>query len=184
MSELYSISEYPVAPGDGLTINKTAGYVRCLEASGPFKISLNNGERADFEAGLGVEADFTKVRIENPGTSVITVKLGFADRKIDDSRMVLSGSVAVGCGGSEFTDDFLEISNTPTLLLAANSGRTSAVIRAGDSPLCIGPNGSVTYQEPATIGAGQSMTIAHKGEVWGVREVAGTDKAGIYEEKA
>ncbi|MEY8798944.1 hypothetical protein AB9K35_01250 [Leisingera sp. XS_AS12] len=91
----YQADTWKIGAGESLEIARAAEFLVCLEASAPFKITFDHGTKTNFEAGLSfkVPGGFSHVRIENPGASEISVRLGFGRGDLRDARLVLDGAV-------------------------------------------------------------------------------------------
>lgn len=174
-----------IAAGDNLVVNVPGNFFRVLQASGSLSVSFDDdGQAAFVEPGLAIYRDkpFVSLRLTNDGAAAISgvmVAIGFG--RYDDNRLQYGGGVAIRGGGSGFTDAVVSVGGTATLILAANTSRSSGVIRSGGADLWLGPDASVTATGPATIPAGGALTIGHVAAVYAIRSGGAAD-AGVYAE--
>ncbi|NVK16707.1 MAG: hypothetical protein HWE35_21250 [Rhodobacteraceae bacterium] len=92
----YKSDKWSIPAGERLEVARPGEFLVCLEASGPFKIAFDqSGTETDFEAGLSfkVPQGFQRIRIYNPNTAAISVRLGFGRGELRDARLVLDGAV-------------------------------------------------------------------------------------------
>lgn len=178
-----------LAAGAARTLDVVGDYFLVISSTQTeFNVAFDNGPHIAFQQGFSGKVSndgepYEAVTIHNPNGSSLTVVLALGFGELWDNKATISGSVAVKAGGDAFTEQAVSVGTSAVELLAANTNRTSAVIRAGSSDLTLGPTSGVTALTPATIPAGASMTIAHTGAVYGIR-AAGTANAGVYEETA
>lgn len=175
-----------LAAGVSEPIEITGHYYRVLSATDTVEVGIDQGSTYELEVGIGVPVPggFKQLRLYNPTAGSITVTVAVGIAAIDDDRQTLTGTVAVKGGGAGFTDTEVTVGVTATLILAANANRTSAIIRAGAAGVFLGGAGmSAGTAGLETIGAGQSLTIAHTGAVYAIRS-SGSSPVAVYEETA
>lgn len=89
----YKSDKWTLAPGESITVARTADFLVCLDADAEFNIQIDNSPETEFAKGLtySTTGEFTSVRIVNPSALAITVKMGFGRGGIRDGRMILEG---------------------------------------------------------------------------------------------
>lgn len=130
----YRAETFQVQAGGSIEIHRSAEFVICLEASFPFKVAFDDAPKTNFEKGLSYEAQvaFTKIRIENPTESEMTISLGMGRGGIRDARFVVSGSVKTEFDAPAFIDTVEKIAagaGVSTLIVGSDVRRKEAVIR-------------------------------------------------------
>lgn len=191
MSVPYTEDKIVLSPGERRTRALSGNKFSLYTATGPVELAF--GEQTEFfaiKAGRsipGPDGGFEIVRFYNPGAVDITVEFAVSIADVRPFDVTISGSSAIPVrGGGSVAQPQVEmiVSNVAVLILAANANRTSAIIYAGTDGLFTGPNNAVTAGDVPTVPSGGSMSIGHKGAVFGIRKVAGTIKAAAYEEVA
>ena len=60
----YSTRSFAVPANGSIELYREAEFLTCLEATGDFKIKIDNGPSFDFEAGLSISFDRAFTRLE------------------------------------------------------------------------------------------------------------------------
>ena len=80
----------PAGEGRSVVENVTGNFFICKESSAAFEMTLDNGEKFDFEAGLSFELEpgdlFKRITFTNPSDTEITLEFYAAVGKVKDSR--------------------------------------------------------------------------------------------------
>ncbi len=180
----YQVFSNVLASGATVQWEVTGRYFRLLSATAALKIATDDAEPQVFYPGIGAnEPDgFKSLRIVNEKVFAVGFELAAADGPVSDSRFTIDGGLPVKAGGASFSFAEIDVSNVAVELLAADAGRTSCVIQAGQTGLWLGPTKAVQVGAVPTVPAGQSLTIGHRGAVWAIRAAGGAVKAGVYTE--
>jgi hypothetical protein len=158
----YATRDFTIPAGALVQVARASDFLVCLQASAPFRVSMDNQPASDFEAGLTLSpvGGFQLVAIENTGAATLTIRLGFGIGNVRDGR--ISGQV----GTKETMPDQLTTgapvacpTGASTLVIAANSARREAVlINSGAGVVYIGQAaGAAGAGLP--LQAGQSITL-------------------------
>lgn len=185
---------YPMALAAGASVTHRfeGRHIRFLSAGAvleikPVKYGANlSASFEDLPKGTSLEVPegYDEVIVRNPTGGEVSYTIVLSVAEFVDNRFTAEGSIAVRGGGDAFTDDpEVSVGAAAVEVLAANSDRTAAIIRAGSSDLWLGPDNTVSAAGVATLAAGEKMTITHTGAVWGIRSGGAVD-AGVYEETA
>lgn len=139
------IRSYPltITDGNGATFGGglTANYVRCMDSSGvsvTVELEGKDGKtsRFEIEGGLGFRTDeFNKGRVVNNTGSTIFVEMMVSDEgAIDDSRLVMSGTMSVSTAAAEsLSIEPVKNFTVLTEVCSARSNRKHAVVQlSGD----------------------------------------------------
>ncbi len=165
-------------------------YIRFLSAGAELEVrpvKIGENLSANFEplpkgTSLDIPDGYDEVIVRNPTGGAVAYTLVLSVAEFKDNRFTAEGSIAVRGGGDAFTDDpAVSVGSAAVEILAANSDRTAAIIRAGAAGLWLGPDNTVAASGVATMAAGEKMTITHTGAVWAIRS-GGASDVGVYEE--
>lgn len=161
---------YTLAAGEAVEVNGEANEVRCISATAAFKLRIDRGPSADFEAGIGYRAPgpFSSVTIENPNASAITVKLSISRGGVSDSRLSLPDGARVADDAPDMWDDFAAVSvgaGANAQLLAANTDRREAILsnNGAASVYVLGSTG--TTPRGVVLAAGATFVIQTTAEI-------------------
>lgn len=179
----YRVYPFTVDAGQSVEHVTAGSAYGFLDATAELHVGEGNAAPEPLPATVFIDADepFQKLRVVNENAFAVDYRLAVNTGGINDNRFGFSGGLPVKAGGATFSDWELSVGTSPVLILAANSGRSGAVIRAGASDLYLGPDVGVVARSVPTIPAGGSMSVGHTGSVYGVR-ANGPELCGVYEE--
>jgi hypothetical protein len=183
------ITETLTVPAGGrVEKHGTFQFLRLQSASGAISLEIDGQSVGTFAPGLAwydptdTNATFTDIAWINDTVAAVQVEYSAGHGFIADSRAQFDNAIRTKGGGQAFTDNgAVSVGTAAVLIIAANTKRTRAVIRAGSNDLWIGPAGTVTATGVPTIAAGAALEVEHTAAIYGVRAV-GTNNAGVYEE--
>jgi len=162
-------------------------YFRLLDLSGNSVLVQfgASGSPARFlSAGIGFKVGQDKIlnflQFRNDTGGVVAGRVALAIGDITDDRLSLSGNVSVvnAVGTQLETYDRQSstfavsqqsmVAATAAQIFATDATAKARVITAGNQDLYIGVNNTVTTANGFKIGAGQSFTLPHGLETWGI----------------
>lgn len=92
-------ADWTIPAGGRIPIGSQGQYVRCLEASGPFYISINGGSDLFFASGIQWRADgletFSEFHLINKSGAPVTVTLAWGFGEYTDGRLTATGNLTV-----------------------------------------------------------------------------------------
>lgn len=91
----YTVQNYTIQPGGVIELSRQADFVICLSSSGTFRVAFDGSPESDFEQGLRVQPGqrFSRLRLRNPGGTVLTIRIALGLGAVVDNRLVLAGPV-------------------------------------------------------------------------------------------
>lgn len=181
----FQISDYTIANGASEILAIPGEFFHVLRSTAAFNVYVDDGGKiAGMTEGLGWRVrgePFAKLRLENVSGASVAIKIAVGFGDFNDARVQFSTALKVGASAAAFTYGGVSVGTAAVQLSAANVDRTRAIVRAGGTDLWLGPDNTVTATGPATVQAGQSLEILHRGAIYAIR-AAGTVAAGFYEE--
>lgn len=186
---------YTVPPNGALDIVTSGTFVRCLDATAPWKIAFDNGQPVYMAKGAAIRLSdaYNILRLINPtgAPNLIQVVAGTGDYQ-DDRLNIVDDAVAVevtNVAAIEAAADqlaaaadagpvFSTIADTTVgtaavLVLAANTARRRALVQnAGTTTLRIG-DASVSLTRGLLLRPDGAADIETAGAIWAVSDVAG-----------
>ena len=92
-------STFVIGAGDRVPVMGQAQFVRCLEANGPFYVSVNNGQEMYFASGIQYTApgleDFQEYALINKSGAPVTVTMAWGFGELTDNRLTATGNLSV-----------------------------------------------------------------------------------------
>lgn len=164
---------YVIAAGTQITIAAHCQFVHCINASAPFKLSVNNGGDMYFSANSFYQApdSFPTFEITNEGASALTVTMVFGWGEYRYNGVTITGLVQadpVIPSGLQTTADVSVPATTAQQVVAANTSRkavmvgnlgsNAAAVRIGDA--------SVGAARGVELLAGATLTLQTTAAVW------------------
>lgn len=164
-----SISNYKITvpAGGEVPIVSTGSRVRCLSATGTFRLGLESEATFPFEGGMSIAlpdgSQFANMRVVNPGGAPITVELVVSFGDFTDDRATFAGTInaaiasmpavtiAPGQSVSLTGTSAVSVTNTPSVSIIG----TVPVSMAASPP---SPLNLIAYSE-TSIAAGATILI-------------------------
>ncbi len=180
--------QFTVLAGQMLEIGATGDFVRCLESTATFEISLNSGSRLYFSSGIEYKTsgtdEFTSIQIFNVGGSPLTVTLGWGYGELNDNRLTATAALNIATPtGLQTTADQTVNSNSSGLIVAANNDRKEVIIsnladnggkmRIGDS--------NVSSTRGVELSPGQSITLTTTAAIYAYNLGVSSQNVAILE---
>lgn len=92
-------STFVIGSGQRIPVMGQAQFVRCLEANGPFSVSINNGQELYFASGIQYTApgleDFQEFALINKSGGPVTVTMAWGFGELTDNRLTATGNLSV-----------------------------------------------------------------------------------------
>lgn len=171
----YRTYDANIGPGGVHTITAMGNVLSCLEASGPVAVKFNEGGEAHIEKGLTISPDtmFERIDLVNKADHPISVRLALGMGEVRDSRLALTGRVAV----RETMPDVLKTTYAylegpfSTKISPENVNRREIIIANRDQEDKVYVGGRyVSDREGLLLLPGQSMVLQSSAEIWAVGE--------------
>lgn len=150
-----------LAAGASDTLPIVGKFLRCLEATGAFKIGFgDDGATGDFEKGLGIRLPegegYTRVRVENTVLGAPnTIRFAFSDESVDDSRAIFTSALQLAGSTLADTADVTVNAAATTAIVAANASRRSVLVGSKATN-----GGTVRIGTPGGVGAARGAELA------------------------
>ena len=164
----YSTRSFAVPANGSIELYREAEFLTCLEATGDFKIKIDNGPSFDFEAGLSISFDraFTRLELIDVTGATNVVKIALGKGGVKDARLVLSGRIDTKPATPDVLTTGAPVAAAPganTALAAANVQRKEAIL-ANQGAGTVYVNGSAGQGVP--LAAGAIMVLENAGPIY------------------
>jgi hypothetical protein len=173
-------------------------YFRLLDLNGAslaVRFGGSGTEAVFLSAGIGYEIPviIDRLVLRNISALPVTGRVALAVGKITDDRLSLSSAVSVvNAAGTQLEtydrqaatfacSQQAMVAATAAQLFANSATGKARVIQAGNLDLFIGTSAAVTVANGFKVASGNSFTIPHAREVWGI--CAGADTVFKYAEE-
>lgn len=147
-----------IPAGQEQALNSRGTRVRCLTASGPFRLGLNSEATFPFEAGMGVSLpagqEFDTVRLVNQSGAAITVEIVVSFGDFQDDRSIFAGTMNAALVAP------VDVASLPPVALAPAQS-----VNIGTMPRTLSPGLFLTYPD-MDIGTAPTQLIFNTTDVW------------------
>lgn len=131
-----------------------------------------NGLESDISsAGIGIDAGglYDRLEIYNNSASSVTLTFAIGLERIDDNRLSVNGQVAIKQkAAASISTSQVTVSTTATQLHGGSSSAKQSLLRCDTSDFYVGNTNGVTTANGFLVKAGESISIATEGNLWGV----------------
>ena len=168
----YSTRSFAVPANGSIELYREAEFLTCLEATGDFKIKIDNGPSFDFEAGLSISFDraFTRLELIDVTGATNVVKIALGKGGVKDARLVLSGRIDTKPATPDVLTTGAPVAAAPganTALAAANVQRKEAILaNQGAGAVYVNGSAAAAAGQGVPVAAGAIMVLENAGPIY------------------